>query len=89
MAASTRAPVRTPPTRPTTPQIGARAAPGMALAAENVFEEHLGVIEALKDNYTRQDDAAAVAGVNGLREELAQLCAAREDEVKAAIRGAR
>ena len=60
----------------------------MALAAENVFEEHLGVIEALKDNYTRQDDAAAVAGVNSLREELAQLCATREDEVKAAIRGA-
>jgi phage host-nuclease inhibitor protein Gam len=56
-------------------------------APGDVFEEHLGVIEALKENYMRRDDAMTIANINMLREQVAQLCRAREDEVKEAIRG--
>lgn len=55
-------------------------------ATGGVFDEHLGVIAALKDNYMRREDALAVANVNSLREDLSQLCHAREDEVKNAIK---
>ena len=69
------------PACPTVPQSA------MAAAAQDVFEEHLGVIAALKDNYTRKDDALTVADVNSLKEEVVRVCAAREDEVKEAIKG--
>jgi phage host-nuclease inhibitor protein Gam len=59
----------------------------MAAPGGDVFEEHLGVIEALKENYMRRDDAMTVANINSLREQVAQLCRAREDEVKDAIKG--
>jgi len=59
----------------------------MAAAAQDVFEEHLGVIAALKDNYTRRDDALTVANINNLKDEVAQLCMAREDDVKEVIKG--
>jgi hypothetical protein len=59
----------------------------MAAAQDALFDEHLGVIAALKDNYSRQDDAAMVGSILGLKEELAQLCAAREEAVKGAIKG--
>jgi hypothetical protein len=59
----------------------------MTAPGGDVFEEHLGVIEALKENYLRRDDAMTVANINSLREQVAQLCRAREDEVKDAIKG--
>jgi len=59
----------------------------MAAAAQDVFEEHLGVIAALKDNYTRRDDAQTVANINNLKDEVAQLCSLREDQVRDAIKG--
>lgn len=59
----------------------------MATTSCGVFEEHLGVIAALKENFLRREDAISVAQTNSLREEMAQLCRARESEVKEAIRG--
>jgi hypothetical protein len=59
----------------------------MATANCGVFEEHLGVIAALKENFLRREDAISVAQTNSLREEVAQLCRARESEVKDAIKG--
>ena len=60
----------------------------MAAPSGDIFEEHLGVITALRENYMRRDDAMTVANINSLREQVAQLCRAREDEVKEAIKGA-
>lgn len=60
----------------------------MATAASDVFTEHLGVIAALRDNYQRQDDQAAVAGLVLAQQEAAASCSEREDAVKAAIKGA-
>ena len=60
----------------------------MAAPTGDVFEEHLGVIAALKENYLRREDAVTVTNINGLREQVAKLCRAREDEVKEVIRGA-
>ena len=63
--------------------------PNTMAATADAFEEHLCVIAALKDSYMRRDDAASVEQINTMTEELAQLCTVREDEVKAAIKGAR
>jgi kinetochore protein Spc24 len=57
------------------------------MATQDVFEEHLGVIAALKDNYARKDDAHAVSSVLKLQEEISQLCCTREEQVKTAIKG--
>ncbi|PRW57531.1 kinetochore Spc24-like [Chlorella sorokiniana] len=50
------------------------------------FAEHLSVISALKDNYTRPDDAQAVASVVRSQQNAAAACSQREDEVKEAIK---
>jgi hypothetical protein len=60
----------------------------MALAAQDVFAEHLGVISALRDNYARTEDAAALAGLVAAQRESATACEEREQRVKEAIRGA-
>lgn len=59
----------------------------MATAVHDVFEEHLGVIAALNDNYTRRDDIVSVENVIALKEEIARICLAREEDVKEAIKG--
>lgn len=60
----------------------------MAAAAQDVFSEHLGVIAALRDNYQRTEDAAAVAGLVRAQQEVAAACSAREEQVKQTIKGA-
>ena len=52
------------------------------------FQEHLSVIAALKENYKRPEDAAAVASVVRSQQNAAAACSQREDEVKVAIKGA-
>ena len=59
----------------------------MAQLATDVFDEHLSVIAALRDNYVRKDDAAAVLGIQRVQQEIAQLCSGREEHVKQSIRG--
>lgn len=63
-------------------------APAMASAAQDVFDEHLGVISALRDNYARTEDASAVAGLVRAQQEVAAACSQREEQVKEAIKGA-
>ena len=53
----------------------------------DVFDEHLSVISALRDNYARKEDVNAVAAVGSMQAEIAQLCSGREEDVKQAIRG--
>lgn len=60
----------------------------MAAAAQDVFSEHLGVIAALRDNYQRTDDAAAVAGLVRAQQEVAAACSGQEEQVKQTIKGA-
>lgn len=57
--------------------------------AQEVFAEHLGVISALRDNYARTEDAAAVAGLVRTQQEVAAACSAREEQVKEVIKGER
>lgn len=57
----------------------------MAGLVQDIFEEHLSVITALKDNYARHDDAHSVATIKAIHNELAELCSVRETEVKKAI----
>lgn len=59
----------------------------MASAAHEVFAEHLGVIQALRDNYARTEDANAVAGLVRSQQEVAAACSQREDQVKETIKG--
>lgn len=59
----------------------------MAVAQQEVFEEHLGVIAALKDNYTRRDDEVTIQNLHDMKAELDHLCAAREDDAKSIIKG--
>ena len=59
----------------------------MATAAHDVFTEHLGVISALRDNYARQEDASAVAGLVRAQQEAAAASTQREDQAKSAIKG--
>ena len=54
--------------------------------AQDVFEEHVAVISALKDNYARKDDASTVLGIVRAQEEIAQLCTSREEQVKLSIK---
>ncbi|EFN55001.1 hypothetical protein CHLNCDRAFT_52771 [Chlorella variabilis] len=58
----------------------------MASAAQDVFDEHLGVISALRDNYARTEDASAVAGLVRAQQEVAAACSQREEQVKEAIK---
>ncbi|KAL4857281.1 hypothetical protein ACK3TF_002572 [Chlorella vulgaris] len=58
----------------------------MASAAHEVFAEHLGVIQALRDNYARTEDANAVAGLVRSQQEVAAACSQREDQVKETIK---
>lgn len=55
--------------------------------AQEVFEEHLSVIEALNDNYARKDDAKVVLAVEAAQQEIANLCSSREEDIKRSIRG--
>lgn len=59
----------------------------MAGLNQDVFEEHLSVIAALKENYAHGDDTDAVAEIKAIHGELAQLCQAREEEVEKIISG--
>ncbi|GAB4819058.1 hypothetical protein N2152v2_006104 [Parachlorella kessleri] len=54
--------------------------------AQDVFEEHVAVISALKENYARKDDASTVLGIVRAQEEIAQLCTCREEQVKQSIK---
>ncbi|KAL6779548.1 hypothetical protein ACKKBG_A12720 [Auxenochlorella protothecoides x Auxenochlorella symbiontica] len=51
----------------------------------DVFDEHLGVIAALRDNYARHDDTDTIRELLGIQEELEGLLSSREDTVKQAI----
>uniref|UniRef100_A0A1D2A4V4 Kinetochore protein Spc24 n=1 Tax=Auxenochlorella protothecoides TaxID=3075 RepID=A0A1D2A4V4_AUXPR len=53
----------------------------------DVFDEHLGVIAALRDNYARHDDTDTIRELLGIQEELEGLLSSREDTVKQAIQG--
>ena len=59
------------------------------MAQASQFQEHISVIGALRENYRRPDDAAAVASVVRSQQNAAAACSQREDEVKEAIKGAR
>jgi hypothetical protein len=59
----------------------------MAGTAQDVFEEHLSVIAALRDNYARRDDVGSVSAIFKLQEELAALCSSREEQARSAIKG--
>lgn len=59
------------------------------MSAQDVFGEHLGVIGALSDNYARNEDAAALAGVVRTQQDVAAACEAREEQVKEIVRGGR
>jgi hypothetical protein len=61
----------------------------MTSAAQDVFQEHLSVISALRDNYARTEDANAVAGLVRAQREVAASCKQREDQVKESIKGER
>lgn len=52
----------------------------------DVFNEHLGVIQALRDNYARNEDAAAVATLVKTQQELSAACSQREKHVKETIK---
>lgn len=61
----------------------------MANPAQDVFSEHLGVISALRENYARGEDAAAVASLVRSQQEVAAACSGREERVQEAIKGER
>lgn len=54
---------------------------------QDVFEEHVGVIAALTENYTRRDDALTVEHIHNVKAELNRLCDAREIDAKDIIKG--
>jgi hypothetical protein len=53
----------------------------------DVFNEHLGVIQALRDNYARNEDAAAVSSLVRAQQEVSAACSQREKQVKETIKG--
>ena len=58
-----------------------------AMASGKVFEEHLGVISALKDNFTRQEDAETLRALIAVQAEIKERIHAHESEVQQAIQG--
>ena len=57
------------------------------MASGKVFEEHLGVISALKDNFTRQEDAETLRALIAVQAEIKERIHAHESEVQQAIQG--
>ena len=53
----------------------------------DVFQSHHEVMQALDQNFARNDDAQRAMTVNKLREDMATACQRQEDEAKIAITG--
>ena len=53
----------------------------------DVFEEHVGVIAALKENYTGTDDGMVIQAIHDVYDHIKDLRIQREGHVKDIIRG--
>lgn len=59
----------------------------MAATVQERFREHVGVVEALRANYSSKDDLKSVHAVQQLEIELSELCSRRETDVQAVVKG--